>query len=829
MSESEIGAHQHWDSNPPPDRDWKKIFLMVGLGILSWAATYIGMLELIEANLGGLPFANKIVIAAAVAMLMTMIVWLLDQIFSPVPISTRFIYILGYVFLTVISVGFGFGFYWKVLESRSETTRSAASAVSQVQGALVAASARLDQLQVTLDNLTAVSRQKATLERDKGTSCPNSRPGDGPRRKLRDDDAAQFSFASQFVAGRASQIKSELKGLDTSFALITKRDAKTLNANTGTRNEFMRTLNGKLDATVTRYNAFRSDPQLRQIRANLSERSDKTLFPTSRGGTFSCPDPQLQMALRGVVRAIDQLPDVSKPNINAVEGSEATIEAFRRLGATFFGIMSLRMPPSADELRERQRKAVLTLQNGTSDHLARSAQIQSGLSKRDYIPLAIAIFVDLCLLLVAMGRPMNRLSGLVPTMQAAEQGPMYQILSKFSEIHKTPEIREKFEIFRHVVFDFNGDYYVAVPLDAPYQPGRHNAVGYSTERIEELRQEAHLLANFFASFEKKGIFSRVYSPFLTTSSIQKRLRRQGSKFASSQAFRVYRFRDGAWSEIILNTIMRAAREIELAKLRRAQVEGPELSPMPAHNNNHAKDSDSIATTSHIPDRSPLYRANHQRSGKTAIKLPGLGTSHDDSPPHKFHAPTAKVDVEPDADVEIHAARFGPYAHTASKELKSACLAGAKTEITDDPDKIATSINTHKPDSHDHNVVPFEPSKTSHHTRPEPAPTDSDPMPRIFSSPAATSIPIAFAADNHIVEQKRATDVVITERQVHFSVPTTEATLPAGIRQALNPSRGNNHETAPVIDAIAEAVRNDAGDDDKEEPTILLPPSPGDTV
>ena len=38
----------------------------------------------------------------------------------------------------------------------------------------------------------------------------------------------------------------------------------------------------------------------------------------------------------------------------------------------------------------------------------------AGLSKRDYVPLAIAIFVDICLLLVSIGRPMNRLGGLVP-------------------------------------------------------------------------------------------------------------------------------------------------------------------------------------------------------------------------------------------------------------------------------------------------------------------------------------------------------------------------------------------------------------------------------
>src|SRR5262245_61493543 len=93
-------------------RDPKRLFLVIGLGALSWVATYVGMLELIESNLGDLPFIHKIIIGFSVAMLMTMIIWLLDKMFSPTDAFTRMCYIAGYLFLSVISVGFGFGFYW---------------------------------------------------------------------------------------------------------------------------------------------------------------------------------------------------------------------------------------------------------------------------------------------------------------------------------------------------------------------------------------------------------------------------------------------------------------------------------------------------------------------------------------------------------------------------------------------------------------------------------------------------------------------------------------------------------------------------------------------
>ncbi len=556
-SPKQVDLDTGWAEPDKPVRDWKKRALVVGLGLLSWVATYVGMLELIEANMGELPLVHKLIIGFSVAMLMTMVVWLLDEMFKPNAFVTKLFYAFGYVFLTIISIGFGFGFYWKVLESRSEASRSAEGAVTQVQGSLVAASTRMDQLTATLDQLTAVSTQKATTEKAAGTSCPNSKPGEGPRRKMREDDAARFSFAADFVKGRATAVKTEMGGLDVDLAKIITDDKSTIDAKSGTRNAFMQGLGRKLDNTVTGFNAFRTDPQLKQIRTDLAERAEKVTFPDSQGKTYSCPDPQLQTALRGVVRAIDQLPELEKPKIAAVEGSEATIEAFRRLTASFYGLLSFKMPPSADELRDLQKKAIQSVEapSVTAKH---SLNEQPGLSKRDYVPLAIALFVDLCLLLVSMGKgSQDRLGGLVPKMRAAEQGPVIQILSRFNEIHRDRQIRENFELFRHVVFDFHGDYYVAVPLDAPRK--------MNPREREDLRLETQLLSNLFASFEKEKIFTRVYSPFLTAGAVRKRLARQGSKFERSDAFRLYRFKDGAWSDIILGAVMGAAKRVEAEK------------------------------------------------------------------------------------------------------------------------------------------------------------------------------------------------------------------------------------------------------------------------
>jgi hypothetical protein len=580
-------APAHWLDVERPAPDLKRLLLLVGLGGLSWVATYVGMLELIQANLGDLPLTHKLIIGFSCAMLMTMIVWLLDKMFAPVGFSTRLCYIAGYLFLSIISVGFGFGFYWKVLESQGVASRSAEGAVTHVQNDLFSASTRLEQLQSTLDQLTTVSTEKADRERTSGRTCPNSGPGDGPRRKMRDDDAARFKFASDFVKGRIGAVKADMAALDSELQKIVTKSPSIVDQRTGNRNEFFRELGRKLDLTVTGFNAFRSDPQLKQIRADLGERAEKTTFSDGRGGILSCPDPQLKTALRGVARAIEQLPVLEKPRIAAVEGSEATIEAFRRLTSAFFGLLTFNLPSAADASRNKSAPSVEVSSPAHEVSRGRIEEQVAGLSKRDYVPLGVAIFVDICLLLVSIGRPINSFLHLEQDMRLAERGPVLPILARFHNIHSDDDAVKYFEVFRDVIFDTGGQYYVAVPLTIP---------GYAEHR-EELEREAHRLANLCYALEGKGILRRPRRTF-RTGYVVRQLKRRGSKFVQCYgttrppryrrgwqtlksmwaempetpvpAFKVYRFKKGAWPELILQAVMRAARDSEVEKVHRAE-------------------------------------------------------------------------------------------------------------------------------------------------------------------------------------------------------------------------------------------------------------------
>ena len=94
-----------------------------------------------------------------------------------------------------------------------------------------------------------------------------------------------------------------------------------------------------------------------------------------------------------------------------------------------------------------QVKAVQSVEGAAAGQRAAMAE-SAGLGKRDYVPLFIAIFVDFCLLLVSIGRPMNRFVSVKKSMLEAQQGPVYQILERFHDVHGDRDLKRQFELFK---------------------------------------------------------------------------------------------------------------------------------------------------------------------------------------------------------------------------------------------------------------------------------------------------------------------------------------------------------------------------------------------
>jgi len=571
---------------------WKSILLIIGLTTLSWISTYTGMLELITANAGQISTVITIAVGFAVAILQLMILFILDQFFSKDFYQGKRVlaifplYLAGYLFLTLISVGFGFGFYWKYLEARTASSASAEASITQVQSRLQRGASQLEQLQATLGTLATISAERAETEREGGGTCNGSPPGEGPRMRLREADAERFSFAQQFVGSRAGQVQDDINALTSKMSRVTANDPATIDPRTGTRNAFLREVNRELNLVATRFNALRSDPQLLSLRDEFAQRADQTVFQ-SNGGTFRCPDPALSSALKGVVRAIDELPQLDPPRINPVEGSAAVVEAFRRLTTSVYGLLQLDVAPTPQELRDARERAIAEGRDPAT------VDAVSGLGTRDFIPLAIAIFVDFCILLVSMNRPFHAFRAFYGGVEEARTREMGEFMRMFREVffdefHRRPSPEEMLSPIQDVVFDHRGAYYAAVPLE--FGPGAGDLQ----------RRKARYIANVMFALETRGfvklvsretrarkqhvresagrmsrmVVKRQWSDL--SSFAHDQLDARNSEFADAPDFRVYKFAKGKWPEIALRTVVSAHREEATYR-----QDFPEMRPLPS--------------------------------------------------------------------------------------------------------------------------------------------------------------------------------------------------------------------------------------------------------
>ena len=542
-------------------------FLLAGLTLLSWVATFSGLVEFIKASIGDLDWKMYLVVGIAVAMLQFMILFVLGAFFSKtLGLSGWLFFPLLYIFLTVISVSFGFGFFWKYIAARSETTASAETSIIRVQAGLDQAKSRLQGLQSTLIDLANISAKKADIERFSGGTCPGSVRGDGPRRQLRDDDAQRFQFARDLVGTKLQGVTTKIDEIEVKFGQLIKNDPITLDPSTGTRIPFMTALNKTLALTTGSLNELHDDPQLKNQRDELKARAERTNFPGPRNTTFVCPDPQLTTALNGVVRAFDELPHLEHREIVITEGAHAVAEAINRLKNTIIGLVSeFKPPPSASEIRAlaREGRAI--------------SEQDAGLGRDDMIPLAVAIFVDVCLFAVAARRRIDQFGGNAEFMAILDRA--------YSEaFSRAPTESERLTPISAVVFDHLGGHYGAVPLDYRSHRADHSkrsrkipiwaqADGAVQQRgdAESDREagppalESQYISHAFAAFHAAGLvklqtaWSKL-SKGLTDTRVRRNLSRQHSVYAKAGTFRLYKFRRRAWNNVVMRVLLGAATE-----------------------------------------------------------------------------------------------------------------------------------------------------------------------------------------------------------------------------------------------------------------------------
>lgn len=436
------------------DLAWVGQFVLtMGLALLSWYATYFGIQQMITGGSPDLFDGSNVPIMLLTAILMLMIVWLLDKVFKPLSLWLRLVLVLAYLFLTLISIGFGFGFYWKMLNARTVADQDARVSIRTVRNELGIALGRLSDLVVDLRAVANEALQRAQIERERGGTCGPSAPGQGPRMRLREADAAQLTRSVETLQRKLAPLKSDIEGLKALLSEIASSEQSRPNSIVvdTERDRRFQDADNKVQSIVSRYNGLRADPVLLGIAKQFDERARKVRFRDTKSGSnieFDCPDPALKYALETASSSISGLPQISAPPIKSLEGAEGVKAAISRFETT---------------LRSLFAKTFTVAAGGEAVRTPASSGINSSstdppkpmLGSDDILPLVLAIFVDFCLLILALAKnrdPLDR----VPPEADEEAVNVANILRSF-----VPGITPK--AFTQRVYHYKGTDYFAVP------------------------------------------------------------------------------------------------------------------------------------------------------------------------------------------------------------------------------------------------------------------------------------------------------------------------------------------------------------------------------
>jgi hypothetical protein len=238
----------------------------------------------------------------------------------------------------------------------------------------------------------------------------------------------------------------------------------------------------------------------------------------------------------------------------------------------------------------------------------------------------------------------------------------------------------------------------------------------------------------------------------TNASIQKRLKRQGSKFAGSEAFRVYKFTDGAWSDIILGAVMGAARRVEASgrtvQTGRAGAPVQPMQPIP--------DQTMPSPSAGQPAPGPGFESPQPlpASVMTATRRPAFAA---------LRKSAAPIDPE-------HVSRFGPYAETYQPQQR--VQTPPAYALAPQGPRVAWPAPPPLPEA-DVTVKPAAP----------PA------LPQDAANDTSTIVPMQRTP---VVREDTPTEtigVTLSRETATFSVPVSEAQLPQSLHAALAKARG----------------------------------------
>ncbi|MCI0598503.1 MAG: hypothetical protein L0Y60_03120 [Beijerinckiaceae bacterium] len=426
---------------------WRRLLIFT-----SFATTAYGALQLYvtgtseEGALGWLAYVIPLVSAGFLHKLI--VDW-----FNVFAREGRPLLLTGAVGLQLIAIMLSFGTHWTHFEGERATIGSFEETQQAIVREIGAERAAFRALAEQAKEIAEYSDERASTELKDGRTCGPVGAGDGPRRRLRQEDQRIFADAR----ARAEQRLRDLDAImDGAAALVAHGAHEAARAS------------AELKRIVNRMLEFEADPFIGSLKRTVEDRlaRGRAPIPVEAGNsraasaTFSCPDPVLAQHLQSTLAAIVSIhpigevvfTDFTKPR----SGVRAALS--RLLDSVGSSLDSVGFEAWSSPWEQRVRLINAAAQPQTQ---------MRGLQPNDYLALSWAVFVEALLFLsyTIGGRrpPFPDPKGLTDILEALEK-PRKGTLK---ELWLATQCRSEFlEILdRHTFWKWRGKGRIFVPVD----------------------------------------------------------------------------------------------------------------------------------------------------------------------------------------------------------------------------------------------------------------------------------------------------------------------------------------------------------------------------
>lgn len=457
---------------------------------ISFIGTYTGMLQVLRSGDNSFGFFGVLGVFLFIFATTVIMAYSVSEMFrSGRSFWPRMSLVLTYVVTLLISVSFGFAFYWTQLEARTQAVGDAERYLTVFDREITVADTQLGGTLATLTALNTNFNELSAIERASGNQCGElSGGGDGPRTRHLASRAGEINALVSALTPQIASVRAEAEAVRASIEEVRAMGAKSASeVAPAEREQVFRAAAASANKAGATLEALATSQSVTNYVADLRSWAGEYANPAltrveqGSGARFKCYNPAIASRLNGVAADLAALPVLPISQLDSYAGAAATREALDRFWFTLTApVRGVVDGPRTQTETEREdavrREALAEVRRARPDEAAEEAlsstevkqlvEGQNGLRRNDALPLGLAIVIDSLLFLSALwAQPSEKFAAFTRMMRdlrGEKERPM-ALVGGAKDIQSNPD----FSFLRPYVFTHYDEVYLALPVAGP--------------------------------------------------------------------------------------------------------------------------------------------------------------------------------------------------------------------------------------------------------------------------------------------------------------------------------------------------------------------------